>query len=133
MYVPLLCVCVCVYVCVCLCVCMCVCVFVCVLTASVLQGSGQLQPPVSLLEFPPLAAYCNAVLSALNDLRLCAPLSAATTVTASVEASLRHAVQVVLQYHRSAPCAHTHTHTHTHTPIAKQSGGSHTARRSTLF
>lgn len=65
-----------------------------------LQGAGQLQPPISLLEFQPLAVYCNNVLSAFNDLRLCAPLSVACHVTQQIENSLERAALVILQYHR---------------------------------
>ena len=61
---------------------------------------AQLQPPISLLEFQPLAAYCNNILNAFNDLRLCAPLSLACNVVEQIESSLKHAVNVILQYHR---------------------------------
>ena len=67
---------------------------------SIHQGTGQLQPPISLLEFQPLAAYCNNILNAFNDLRLCAPLSLACNVVEQIESSLKHAVNVILQYHR---------------------------------
>ena len=65
-----------------------------------LQGSGSLQPPVSLLEYQPLAVYCNQVLTALNDLRLCAPLSLASDIASHIQNSLLAAVQVLIAYHR---------------------------------
>ena len=64
------------------------------------QGAGSLQPPVSLLEYQPMAAYCNNILSALNDLRLCAPISLASDVAMEIEGSLEKAVKVVLAYYR---------------------------------
>ena len=47
-----------------------------------------MSPPVTLLEHPPLASFANAVLAAFNDLRLCAPLGIAHSVTKCLEKSL---------------------------------------------
>lgn len=47
-----------------------------------------LSPPTCLLEFHPLAEYCNAVLSSFNDLRYCNPTSCVLTVTSTLQASL---------------------------------------------
>ena len=68
----------------------------------VCQGSADsLHPPASLLKCPPLAVYCNALLTAFNDLRLCAPLSLADDTAALVQQSLSSAALVLLSYHRS--------------------------------
>ena len=59
-----------------------------------------LAPPMVLLEHQPLAAYCNNLLSAFNELRLCAPLSLACDIADQLQASLDTAVTIVLDYHR---------------------------------
>lgn len=75
---------------------------ICLLTDAYLlyQSTDSLQPPVSLLQCQPMAAYCNAILTAFNDLRLCAPLSLAADIAASVSQSLTAAANVILAYHR---------------------------------
>ncbi|ELU07264.1 hypothetical protein CAPTEDRAFT_169087 [Capitella teleta] len=65
------------------------------------QASGALQPPNVLLEYPPIASYCNQLLVAFNDLRLCSPLSLAYDVCHLLQGSLSKAVQVFLAYHRA--------------------------------
>ncbi|EDX04701.1 conserved oligomeric Golgi complex subunit 8 [Drosophila simulans] len=57
-------------------------------------------PPETLLDFYPLAALCNGYLSALNELRLCAPLALATDVTRCLQHSLQQAAQRVLAFYR---------------------------------
>jgi len=42
-------------------------------------------PPLSLLDYPPLAHVTNAILAALNEIRLVCPLSLAPLVTATVQ------------------------------------------------
>jgi len=66
----------------------------------IFQTGGGLQPPSSLLEFNPLAAFCNDVLMAFNELRLCAPLTLACDVSDLVQQSLMQACHCVLDYHR---------------------------------
>ncbi len=82
--------------------CQIVCNFVLIIkhTLITLQGAGTLQPPISLLEFQPLAIFCNNILTAFNDLRLCAPLSLASNAACLIQESLKHAADVILQYHR---------------------------------
>ena len=65
------------------------------------QGSGQLHPPMNLLQFQPLAAYTNNILGALNDLRLCAPLSLAIDVAMQLQDSLTSVVKVIIAFHRT--------------------------------
>ncbi|KAM9607434.1 conserved oligomeric Golgi complex subunit 8 isoform 3-T3 [Trichechus inunguis] len=49
---------------------------------------GTLQPPMVLLDFPPLACFLNNILVAFNDLRLCCPLALAQDVTRALEEAL---------------------------------------------
>ncbi|CAL1537184.1 unnamed protein product [Lymnaea stagnalis] len=63
--------------------------------------SGQLFPPTTLLDFYPLAAFCNHVLSAFNDLRLCAPLNLACKIAEELNKSLMEVNRVILSFHRA--------------------------------
>lgn len=49
---------------------------------------GTLQPPMSLLDFQPLACFLNNILVAFNDLRLCCPISLVQNITKSLEETL---------------------------------------------
>ncbi|NXR64963.1 COG8 protein, partial [Rhadina sibilatrix] len=49
---------------------------------------GTLQPPMVLLDFPPLACFLNGLLVAFNDLRLCCPIALAQDVTACLDSAL---------------------------------------------
>ncbi|XP_028931718.1 conserved oligomeric Golgi complex subunit 8 isoform X1 [Ornithorhynchus anatinus] len=49
---------------------------------------GTLQPPMVLLDFPPLACFLNNILLSFNDLRLCCPVALAQDVTVSLEDAL---------------------------------------------
>jgi len=57
-------------------------------------------PPTILLDFYPLAAYCNDVLTAFNELRLCAPISLACDVASAVQDSLMLMNRITLAFHR---------------------------------
>lgn len=63
-------------------------------------SNENLSPPVVLLEHPPLASFTNAVLAALNDLRLCAPLGIAHSVTKCVQNSLGGVVTETTSFYR---------------------------------
>ncbi|XP_032816128.2 conserved oligomeric Golgi complex subunit 8 [Petromyzon marinus] len=65
------------------------------------QAGASLQPPASLMDFPPLGYFLNNVLAAFNELRLCCPLALAEDVGACVEATLVGAVDAVLAFHRA--------------------------------
>ncbi|KAK7106264.1 conserved oligomeric Golgi complex subunit 8-like [Littorina saxatilis] len=63
--------------------------------------AGQLYPPTILLDFYPLAAYCNHLLTSFNELRLCAPVNLACQVVAALNASLLDLNRVILAFHRA--------------------------------
>lgn len=64
-------------------------------------------PPESLLDFTPLAIYCNEVLTVFNELRLCAPIALAPTVTEILEASLETVCRNILSFYRQEQQAFT--------------------------
>lgn len=64
-------------------------------------------PPESLLDFTPLAIYCNEVLVVFNELRLCAPIALAPTVTEILEASLETVCRNILSFYRQEQQAFT--------------------------
>ncbi|CAG5116302.1 unnamed protein product, partial [Candidula unifasciata] len=63
--------------------------------------SGQLYPPTTLLDFYPLVAYCNHVLAAFNDLRLCSPLNLACKIADELRRSLLDVNRVILAFYRA--------------------------------
>ncbi|KAM6118028.1 LOW QUALITY PROTEIN: conserved oligomeric Golgi complex subunit 8-like [Pterocles gutturalis] len=65
---------------------------------------GTLQPPMVLLDFPPLACFLNGLLVAFNDLRLCCPVSLAQDVTACLEDALG-VTKTILAFHRAEEAA----------------------------
>ncbi|XP_046387778.1 conserved oligomeric Golgi complex subunit 8 [Ischnura elegans] len=69
-------------------------------SVSATQPAKQEQPPHSLLEFYPLAEYCNGILTAFNDLRVCAPLAVAQNVTNNLQESLTHVSKIILAVYR---------------------------------
>ncbi|CAH1790906.1 unnamed protein product [Owenia fusiformis] len=68
---------------------------------SLPSQTGQLQPPNVFLEFPPLAQYCNDMLTAFNELRLCAPIALTYDVTALLHDSLDVIVKGILAFHKA--------------------------------
>lgn len=66
---------------------------------------GTLQPPMSLLDFQPLACFLNNILTAFNDLRLCCPIGLAQDVTTSLEDALKMVTRQILVFHRSEESA----------------------------
>jgi len=59
------------------------------------------QPPLLLIEFPPLAHACNIVLAALNHIRLCAPVSLVWEVTNSLNQLLINVSNMLVNFHRN--------------------------------
>ncbi|KAK1330546.1 hypothetical protein QTO34_010736 [Cnephaeus nilssonii] len=68
---------------------------------------GTLQPPMVLLDFPPLACFLNNILVAFNDLRLCCPIALAQDVTRVLEDALAKVTKVILGFHRAEEAAFT--------------------------
>lgn len=66
---------------------------------------GSLQPPMTLLDFQPLACFLNNVLTAFNDLRLCCPVGLAQDVSACLEDGLRKVTRQILVFHRAEESA----------------------------
>nr|XP_028595700.1 conserved oligomeric Golgi complex subunit 8 [Podarcis muralis] len=66
---------------------------------------GTLQPPMVLLDFPPLACFLNNILVAFNDLRLCCPVALAPDVAATLEDALGQVTKVILVFHRAEAVA----------------------------
>lgn len=62
---------------------------------------GTLQPPMVLLDFPPLACFLNNILVAFNDLRLCCPVALAQDVTGALEDALMKVTKTILAFHRA--------------------------------
>jgi len=59
-------------------------------------------PPQALAAYPPLAAYTNTILKALNNLRLLAPAALLSTLVGTLDAVLVDAVHALLAYVRRA-------------------------------
>ncbi|XP_043837623.1 conserved oligomeric Golgi complex subunit 8 isoform X1 [Dromiciops gliroides] len=74
-------------------------------TAIPVTQPGTLQPPMGLLDFPPLACFLNNILVAFNDLRLCCPVALAQDVTASLEDALGKVTKIILAFHRAEEAA----------------------------
>lgn len=58
-------------------------------------------PPESLLDFEPLAIYCNSLVNIFNALRVCAPLAVLHTFVQSLENSLESVSKAILNFYRS--------------------------------
>lgn len=57
-------------------------------------------PPDSLLDFYPLAVYCNGILTAFNELRLCSPIAIVGSVTEEIQKSLVKVCQIIYSFYR---------------------------------
>ncbi|XP_034535767.1 conserved oligomeric Golgi complex subunit 8 [Notolabrus celidotus] len=66
---------------------------------------GTLQPPMSLLDFQPLACFLNNILTAFNDLRLCCPVGLAQDITQCLEDGLKLVTRQILVFHRAEESA----------------------------
>ena len=57
------------------------------------------QPPMSLLDHPPLAVYVNGILFAFNQLRICLPISMATCLPDMLQNSVNSVANVILAFY----------------------------------
>lgn len=71
------------------------------------EDAENVSPPDSLLDFRPLANYCNAILNLLNELRLCAPLAVATLLTKGLEVSLQAMAGIICSFYKQEQQAFT--------------------------
>ena len=62
-------------------------------------GDDDFAPPISLMEHPPVAAFVNALLAALNELRHCALPSLRAPLAAALHNALAGAAGAVVRYH----------------------------------
>lgn len=67
------------------------------LTSST-NGTEIPQPPISLLDFPPLALYLNGILQGFNQLRMCLPLSISTTLSSLLLSSIKCIANIILAF-----------------------------------
>lgn len=76
-----------------------------VMVSSVLEASSTLQdklhPPLSLMEFNPLAELCNGLLTAFNNLRLLAPIAIVGVVRAKLIDCLLAAAKTIADFYRT--------------------------------
>ena len=63
-------------------------------------------PPESLLDFNPLAIYCNGLLNIFNELRVCSPVAIVQPFIIALEASLESVSKSILTFYRSEQAAH---------------------------
>lgn len=75
------------------------------MSINVLSAIGKadphsLSPPETLLNFQPLALYCNGILSALNEFRNCAPITLVNEVTIRLEQSLKVVANNISKFYR---------------------------------
>lgn len=68
-------------------------------SSSVLDAT---QPPLQLIDYPPLAELCNIVLSGLNEIRLCAPLTVTNYVTGHIQKLLEAFSGQMSDFHAAA-------------------------------
>lgn len=62
--------------------------------------TDDLLPPETLLDFYPLAVFCNGLLLALNDLRHCSPIALANDVCVEIQISLENVARNILNFYR---------------------------------
>ncbi|XP_077270417.1 conserved oligomeric Golgi complex subunit 8 [Temnothorax americanus] len=57
-------------------------------------------PPEQLIEFYPLAEYCNGIITAFNELRLCAPVALSVLCTKLLQESLHNVARAMLVFYK---------------------------------
>lgn len=71
-----------------------------VLSAIGKADSHSLSPPETLLNFQPLALYCNGILGAFNEFRNCAPIALVNEMTVRLEQSLYIVANNISKFYR---------------------------------
>ncbi|CAF1169396.1 unnamed protein product [Adineta steineri] len=70
-------------------------------TDSSTTSTNPFVPPIILVSYTPLAVYCNTLLTAFNDLRLCCPLSTVRTIKQFLTDSLIRIRNLLSTYYNS--------------------------------
>lgn len=65
-----------------------------------LHADNPYSPPENLLDFRPLAVYCNALLNIFNELRICSPVAIIHPFINALEASLETVAKCILSFYR---------------------------------
>lgn len=63
--------------------------------AGVSNMNDDFSPPMSLLDFVPLAEFCNAILNSFNEIRLVTPLAIAPKVVKVIQSLLESAAKTL--------------------------------------
>uniref|UniRef100_A0A0X3PU59 Conserved oligomeric Golgi complex subunit 8 n=2 Tax=Schistocephalus solidus TaxID=70667 RepID=A0A0X3PU59_SCHSO len=64
------------------------------------DASSSIQPPITILRYPPLAVFCNRLLTAMNGLRICCPIGLKQGVIIALLRNLRLACEAIVHvYH----------------------------------
>ncbi|KAG1699394.1 Conserved oligomeric Golgi complex subunit 8 [Nymphon striatum] len=81
----------------------------CVVSTSLYSviSMERLTPSNRLLEFHPLARFCNNILNGFNELRLCCPMSAAQIVSQELQNSCSSVTKYILKFHKAEETALT--------------------------
>ncbi|XP_024398186.1 conserved oligomeric Golgi complex subunit 8 [Physcomitrium patens] len=66
--------------------------------SSLDHSPDDVAPPYSIMEHPPLAAFVNGVLAALNELRHCAPINLKATLALELQCALQSVSNSLLRY-----------------------------------
>lgn len=72
------------------------------------KPTDSLLPPDSLLNFYPLAIYCNGLLTSLNELRHCSPIALAHDITIVLQSSLECVARTLFNFYRQEQQAFGH-------------------------
>lgn len=78
-------------------------------SAADTKSADLLLPPDSLLDFYPIAIYCNGLLTSLNELRHCSPIALAHDITVVLQTSLESVARTLLNFYRQEQQAFGHT------------------------
>ena len=71
------------------------------MSVGVSGGATPPQPPIGLLDFPPLAVYLNGILTSFNNIRLCCPLSMAVKMPRILSSSIDSVTDAILAFYQS--------------------------------